>query len=49
VIADGAAAAALAQSTSVCCTIGPALDVEELSDAVWRAHQATLDARAARR
>jgi len=48
VIADGAEAEALRASPAVRAVVGAALDVEEVVDAVWRAHHEALDARRAR-
>lgn len=45
VVAEGEAARALEESPAVRAVVAPALDAEELIDAVWEAHHACLDAR----
>ena len=48
VVADGAEAEALRASPAVRAVVGAALEVEEVVDAVWRAHHEAVDARRAR-
>lgn len=46
VIAEGEAAAGIRGGTAVRAVVSAELDPDELCDAIWRAHQESLDARA---
>lgn len=48
VVADGLEAEALAASLAVQCVISTRLGPEEVTDAAWRAHHETIDARRGR-